>query len=101
MRDESHVVCIAETRGTDVECRCVRKESEEREGRNLYNENCWVAFMGLTGLNVESGLGELKPTFAMSVIHVGRSTYSVDVFVYLGYLARAELRSDSVVFGFD
>jgi hypothetical protein len=41
MRDESHVVCIAETRGTDVECRCVRKEGEEeREGRNLYNESC-------------------------------------------------------------
>jgi hypothetical protein len=41
MRDERHVVCIAETRGTDVECRCVRKEGEEeREGRNLYNESC-------------------------------------------------------------
>jgi hypothetical protein len=79
----------------------VRKESEEREGKNSYNESCSVAFMGLTGLKVESELGELKPTFARSVIHVGRSTYSVDVFLYLGYLARAELRSDSVVFGFD
>jgi hypothetical protein len=88
--------------GTDVECRCVRKEGEEeRVDRNLYNESCWVAFRGLTGLKVEPGLGELKPTFARSVIHVGRSTYSVDVFLYLGYLARAELRSDSVVFGFD
>jgi hypothetical protein len=57
--------------------------------------------MGLTGLKIESGLAELKPTFAMSVIQAGRSTYSVDVFVYLGNLARAELRSDSVVFGFD